>query len=125
MSVCVLNNLLCQLDVLLERLGGSIDHDRSKAVVYAVLADLEVCTVIQMKNNRQIRMNLKSSLYKLYQIDGVSILSCSLGSLKDDRRIQLSSCLGDSLDNLHIVDVESANCISALVCLLEHLGRCD
>ena len=70
-------------------------------------------------------MNLKSSLYKLYQIDGVSVLSCSLGSLKDDRRIQLGSCLGDSLDNLHVVDVESANCIAALVCLLEHLGRCD
>ena len=121
-SMCILNDLSGDLDILFKRLGGSIDHDRSETIVNAVLAGLEVRAVIQMQSNRKIRIQCQSTLYQLYKIYGIRICSCALGCLKDDRRIQLMSCLGDTLNDLHVVDVECADCVAAFVSLLKHLS---
>ena len=81
----ILGDLAGLLDVLLEGMAGIVDHNGSEAVVYAVLAGSEICAVVQMQNDRDLRMQLYGRLYQLYQIDGVRILSGAGGSLQDQR----------------------------------------
>ena len=123
-SMRILNNLLCNLNILLERILGSIDHNGGKSTVYTGLADLEVCAVIQMQSDRNIRILDYSCLNQLLQISRVRILSCACGYLKDNRGMQLSCCLCDSLYNLHVVHIESADCIAAFICFFEHFCCC-
>mgnify|MGYP007111689459 CR=1 FL=1 len=50
----------------------------------------------------------------------VCILARTGADLKDEGRLQLFGCLGDALDDLHVVYVESADCVTALICFLKH-----
>ena len=52
----------------------------------------------------------------------VSVSACALGYLKNDRSVLLLASLGDTLNDLHVVHVESANSVAAVVGLLEHLS---
>ena len=103
-------------------MAGIVDHDRSKSVVDAVLADVKIRAVVQMKNHRNLRMQLGSSLNQLHKINAVGILSGALGSLQNDRALQLCRCISDSLDNFHVVNVESADGVSAGICFLEQFS---
>ena len=124
-SMCILNNLLCDLDVLLERILGCIDHNGSKSTVYTGLADIEICAVIQMQSDRNIRILDNCCLNKLSQISSVCILSCACGNLQNNRGLQLSSCLCDSLNDLHVVYVESTDSVAAFIGFLKHLCCCN
>ena len=119
-SMSVLYYLLGNSDVVLEGMMGTVNHNGSETAVDAGLAGLKICTMIQMQGNWQLRMNLKSSLYQMYQILMVCILASTCGALQDYRSTQLSSSIGDTLYNLHVVYVECTDSVAALVCLLEH-----
>lgn len=80
----VLNNLLCDCDILLKREMRSIDHDRCESAIDTGLADLEICAVIQMKRDRNI-IELQSCLNQLHKILMLCILSGTCGYLKYDR----------------------------------------
>ena len=67
-SVCIFNHLLGQGDVVLEALGGSIDHDGSETAVDTILAQLKGVAVIQMKGDGDVGMLDHGSLYQLHQI---------------------------------------------------------
>ena len=124
-AVCVriLSNLLCDLDVLLVRHRGAVEHNRGKAAVDAVLAELEGVAVVQMQRDRDIRALDYSSLNHLEQIGVVRVSARALGYLKDNRSLLLLAGLSDTLNDLHIVHVESADGVAAVVGFLEHLGR--
>ena len=47
----------------------------------------------------------------------------ALGDLEDHRGLLLAAGLGDALDDLHVVDVEGADGVTAVIGLLEHFGR--
>ena len=85
LSVRVLDDLLRDLDVLLERLAGSVDHDGCEAVVHAGLAGLEIRAVIQMHDDVDVRAAKNSRFDKLLQIDRIRILAGAGGSLKNHR----------------------------------------
>ena len=112
------------LDILLEGMAGIVNHDGSKATVHALFADIEICAVIQVQGNGNLRIKLHSSLDQLFQIHGIGVLAGAGGSLQDHRGFQLCSRLGDRLDDLHVVDIECADCIAAIVCLFKHLCSC-
>ena len=121
----VLNDLLCDLDVLLEGKTGLIDHDGAEAAVDAALAELEGITVIEVNNDRKIKTGgllsvLNSSLDELHKIDMLCVVAGALGNLKDKRSVKLDGRLSDSLNDLHVVNVESADCVAAVVSFLEH-----
>ncbi|CAN4035301.1 TM1266 family iron-only hydrogenase system putative regulator, partial [Dysosmobacter welbionis] len=46
-----------------------------------------------------------------------------LGHLENQGSLQIPGGLGDALDDLHIVDVERADGIAAVVGFFEHFGR--
>ena len=118
----ILHHLAGNGDVLLEGLGAGVDHNGGEAVVDAGLAGLEAVAVVQMQADGQAGLNL-GGLHQLDKVGAVGIGAGTLGNLQDHRGVQLFAGLGDALNDLHIVDVESADGVAALVGLLEHLGR--
>ena len=121
----VLNNLLGDFYVLIEGLGRSVDHNGSKAVVDAGLTGLEGITMVQMQNDGDVGALDNSSLNHLNQVSAVSISAGALGNLQDYGSILLAASLGDTLNDFHVVNVESADSVAAVVSLLEHFSRCN
>ena len=63
----------------------------------------------------------------LHQLDEVGVVGVgagALGHLQDQGGVDLLGSLGDALDDLHVVDVESADGVAAVIGFLEHLGSC-
>ena len=118
--VGVLHNLLGDLDVLLEGLGGGVDHDGGKAAVDAGLAGLKVGAVVQMQHDGDVGALDDGGLHQLHQIGVVGVGPGALGHLEDQRSIQIPGSLSDALDDLHVVDVERADGVSAVVGFPEH-----
>ena len=118
----VLNDLLGDLNVLLEGLGGSVDHDGGEAAVDAGLAGLEAVAVVQVQSDGDLGALQNSSLHQLHEVRVVGVSTGALGDLQDNGSVLLAAGLGDTLNDLHVVNVESANSVAAVVGLLKHLG---
>ena len=119
----ILDDLAGQGDVVLEAVGGAVDHDGGEAAVDAALAGLEVGAVIQMQDDGDIRVLDDGSLDQLHQIGVVGIGAGALGNLQDHGSVLLLASLGNALHDLHIVDVERADGIAAIIGFLEHFSR--
>ena len=63
---------------------------------------------------------LLGSLDELDEIGVVGVGARAAGDLQDDGSFDLGRGLGDALDDLHVVDVERADGIAALIRLAEH-----
>ena len=118
----VLNDLLGDGDVLLEGLGGSVDHDGSETAVDAGLAGLEAVAVVQVQGDGDVGALDNSSLNQLHQVGGVGILTGALGNLQDNGSVLLAAGLGNALNDFHVVDVESTDSVAAVVGLLKLFG---
>ena len=121
----VLDHLFGALDVLSERLGGQVDHDGGEAVVDAGLAGLKAVAVVQVEHDGNLGALDHGGLHQLYQIGTVGVGAGALGYLKDHRCLLLTAGLGDALDDLHVVDVEGSDGVTAVIGLLEHLSGSD
>ena len=120
--VCVSNDFLRALDVLFELILGAIIHDGRETVIDAGFARLEVRAVIEVQGDRDV-VDLEGSEDEMTEIRALCIFAGAGGCLEDDRGLQFSSCFRDTLDDLHVVDVESADGVAALVSFLEHFFR--
>ena len=118
--MCIFHNLSGEGNVVLKGLGGCIDHNRSKSAVNAGFAQFKSITMVKVQSNRNFGVELYGSLNKLHKISVVRISTGALGNLKDHRALQLACCFGNTLDDLHVIDVECADCISAVICLCKH-----
>ena len=115
----VFNDLLGDLDVFFKRLGGSIDHNGCETVIDTGLAGLKCITVVKMQADRQTGLD-NCSFNQLYKISTVGISTCAFGNLKDDRSVAFLCSFCDTLDDLHVVDVESTNGVTTVVSFLKH-----
>src|SRR5699024_9777127 len=122
-AVSVLNHFFGQSDVLLEGMMRAVDHNRSKSAVDAGYADIEISAVIQVQSDGNIILN-ESCLHQFYQIGMVGIFSGAGGNLQDQGGFQFSRCFCDTLNDLHVVDIERADGVSSVIGLFEHLCRC-
>ena len=79
--------------------------------------------MVKVKDDGQAG-SLNSRLNELYKVGVVRIGSCALGNLKDQGSVELGARLNDTLDYLHVVYVESAYGVAALIGILKHFGAC-
>ena len=120
-SVSVFNDLLGNCNVVLEGVVRAVDHYGGETAVDARLADFEVCTVVEMKCKIDTGVG-DSRLCQSHQVFMLCILAGTCGNLKDNGRLCLCGSLGYSLNDLHVVDVERADGITAGICFFEHFG---
>ena len=80
--------------------------------------------MVQMQADGQTGLNL-GGFHQLDQIGTVGIGPCPLGHLENHWGITLPGSLGDTLDDLHIVNVKGADGVPAVISLFEHFGGCD
>lgn len=116
--VCILDHSAGLFHILLIGLCGTVKHDGGEAVVDASLAHLKGRAMVQMQGNRNIRILFYSGLDHLYQIGRVRILAGAGRNLQDHRGLQLRAGAHNALDDFHIVNIERADRIAAVVCLL-------
>ena len=119
LRVRVVNDFLRQLDVVLEAVLGAVNHDRSEAVVNAGFADVEIRAVVKVKADGQIRV-LQRRLDEMDEIGRLRVFARARGDLQNQRRVFFLRRLGDALDDFHVVDIEGANGVSALIGFFEH-----
>lgn len=78
--------------------------------------------MIKMQRDRDIRTLNNCSLYHLDEVGVVRISARALGNLQNNRGFLLLAGLGDALNNFHVVHVESADSVAAVIGLLKHLS---
>ena len=118
----IFNDLAGQGNVLFIGLGGSVNHDGGETAVDTALTKFEAVTMVQMQSDRNIRVFNHSRFNQLDQIGMVRISAGAFGDLEDDGCLQLAGGLGDALNDLHVVDVECADGVTAVIGLLKHFG---
>ena len=123
-SMCVLNNLLCNFNILLKGILGSINHNRGETTVDTGLTCLKIRTMIQMQCNRQLRITHNSCFHQLHKVVMVCISTGTFGNLQNNRSLFLSTSLCDTLNDFHVVHIESTYGITALIRFLEHFFCC-
>jgi len=121
--VGILHHLLGDLDILSEGLGGCVDHHGGKAAVDAALAGLEIGAVIQMQHDGDVGAAGHSRFHQLHQIGVVGVGAGALADLQDHGSVLLLTGFGDALHDLHVVDIERADGITAVICLCKHFLR--
>ena len=123
--VGVFHHLAADLDVLLERLVAGVDHHAGKPLVDAILAQLEGVAVVQVDGDGDVGQ-ADGGLDEFLEIDRVGVAAGAFGDLEHDRRLFLFAGLDDGLEQLHVVDVESAQRVFALEGLGEQVfGMCQ
>ena len=121
--VGVLDDLLGDGNILLKGLGTGVDHHGGEAAVDAGLTGLKIRAVVQMQRDGDIGALDHSGLHQLHQIGVVGIGAGALGHLQNQGSLLLLSSLGDTLNDLHVVDIEGADGVTAVIGLLEHFSR--
>ena len=128
--VRVVDDLLGELDVVLERKRAAVDHDGREAGVNAALASLVAVTVVEVENDLGLLAAeflgvLNGAFGHVAENRGVRVLAGALGDLHDDGRLSLDRGLDDGLHLLHSVEVERGNGVTALDRLCEHFLGVD
>ena len=116
----VLHHLAGDLDILGKGLGGRVDHHGGEAAVDTALAGLKVGAVVQMQHDGDVGAAGHSGLHQLHQIGVVGVGAGALADLQDHGSMLLLAGLGDALHDLHVVDVERADGVTAGICLFKH-----
>ena len=120
--VRIFHHLAGDGDVVLKAELGAVDHHGGESAVNAVLADLKAVAMVQMQRNG----NGGIGYGRLHQLDQINVLGIFAGAgrnLQNDGSLFQLGSFGNSLHDLHIVDVESAYGVAALIGFLEHIFR--
>ena len=118
-GVGIVHHLLGHGDVLLKAVLAAVDHHGGKTAVDAGLADVKVFTVVQVQRDGQACLQ-NGGLHQLDQVVVLGVFAGPRGYLQDDRGIFQLCGFGDALHDLHIIHIEGANGIPALIRLFKH-----
>ena len=121
--VGVFHHLFRQSDIFLKGKFGTVNHHRGETTVNAAFADFKIRTMIQMETNRQTGFD-NSGFHQFHQIGGIGVFPGTGGYLKNQRRLHFLSGFGNTLNNLHIIDIECADRITAFIGFFKHFRRC-
>ena len=120
----IFHDLFCQSNIIFEGVLGSINHDRGKSAVNTGFARFEIGAMVKVKCDREVVV-FQGCFNEMFQIARLGVFSGTGRSLKNNRGLKVRSCVGNSLDDFHIIDVESPDGIMAGIGFFEHFGSCD
>ena len=124
LGVGAVDDALGDLDVLLERIVGGVDHDGAEeARVDAVVAGLLV-TVVEMDGEDGLGENLAGGADDGLEHALVGVVARALGDLDDERGLGVDGALEEAHGLLGVVDVVGADGVFA-VGVFEELGGGD
>ena len=97
----------------------AVDHDAGETAVYAALAEFKAVAMIEVEHYLGIFPTEflgigHGTLCHVAQQGSVGIVAGAFGNLQDYGRFFFGSGFDDSLELLHIVEVESRDSIAAL-----------
>ena len=126
--VSVLHDPLRQGDVLVVGERRAVDHHRRESHVHAALAQFERISVVEVQYDlgfgpAQFLGVLHGSFGHVAQQGLVGVVARTLRYLEDDGRLGLGGSHDDSLELLHVVEVECRNGVTSFDGLGEHLAR--
>ena len=124
----VVDHLLGERHVLLIGEVRTVDHHRREAHVDAALAQFERISVVEVQYDlgfgpAQFLGVLHGSFGHVAQQGLVGVVARTLRYLEDDGRLGLGGSHDDSLELLHVVEVECRNGVTSFDGLGEHLAR--
>ena len=122
--MCILGNALSKCHVFCVGEMRAVNHDGGETAIDARLADVKICAVVEVKCDGNI-VDFECCLDEMDEVLMTGVLACTCGDLQNQRRLQLSGGIRNPLDNLHVVDVESTDGISAVVGFLKHFFCSD
>jgi hypothetical protein len=118
----VLYDTVRQSDIFLKRMFGAVDHHRRKSAVHTGFTYLKILTVVEMEANRQIGIR-QGGFHQFDQVNVFGVFARSGGNLKYKRGFFLFGCVDYTLNDFHVVDVESAYGVLSFIGFFEHFGR--
>ena len=121
--VCVFNDFLCLCYVFFVVQVRTVEHYGCEAVFDTVFANFEIRTVIQMQSNIQTCF-FNCSIYHCFQVFGMRIFQCRFGNLQNNSGVLCFCSSNYTLNDFHVIDVESADCITAFECFFKHFFCC-
>jgi hypothetical protein len=113
MFVGVFDDLAGDLGVFLKGLVGGVNHDAGEALVDALFAKLEGVAVVEVDGDGDVG-KADGRLDEFLEVNGVGVLAGALGDLEHQGGFFLLAGFDDGLNELHVVDVESAEGVFAL-----------
>ena len=118
--MCVIHDFfrLCYIFLIIQM--GTIKHYGSKPVFDTVPANFKIRTMVKMQCDIQPCF-LDCRVHHRFQIFRVRIFQRGFGNLKDNSGILRLCRSHNALNNLHIVDIECTNGVTALKSLFKHL----
>ena len=126
--VGIFHDALRQGDVLVVGERRTVDHHRREAHVHAALAQFERIAVVEVQHDlgfgpAQLLGVLYGSFGHVAQQRLVGVVARAFRHLEDDGRFGLGRGHDDSLELLHVVEVECRNGVTSFDGLGEHVAR--
>src|SRR4030042_396611 len=121
--MCILNNLLRDSDVFLERQFRRIYHHRCKARINELFTRLKIITMVKVDCDRNVGILLNDNINDGPQIAHTRILTPASRYLQNKRSLLFSNAFYNTLRYLHIVHIKRSDCIAVFISHLKHLSR--
>ena len=99
----------------------TVQHDRREPEVDGRPDHVQLVPMVEMQGDFEVWVLLNRRFHQLLEVDQVGVPQGTFGGLDDDRGVGLTRCAHDSLDLLHVVDVERADAIATALGLVKDL----
>ena len=121
--VSIVYNAFSQFNIFFKGVFAAVNHNGGEATVNASLADFEIFTVVKVQADGQAAV-FNCSFNQFHQVNVASVFTSASGNLQNEGSLFNFCCFNDTLDDFHVIYVESTNSILAFIGFFKHFSRC-
>ena len=112
-----------QFNIIFKGVFAAVNHNGGEATIDASFADFKIFTVVKVQANGQAAV-FNCSFHQFHQVDMASVFTSASGNLQNQGSLFNFCCFYDTLDDFHVVYVESTNSIFTFIGFFKHFSRC-